>query len=129
MSNPDLIQFMQSQEKTNERLTEAITEIAKGQIELKVVQDEIKIISQTQRETQKEDAIELVALTDTVRNQTANIMELMKKESEVAISNSDYERLKADTHEKRADFNGKVAGWLLAVNVALTVSVVMLLIP
>ena len=78
-------------------------------------------------ETQKEDAIELVALTDTVRNQTANIMELMKKENEEAVRNGDYERLKADTHEKRADFNGKVAGWLLAVNAILCASILIYL--
>ena len=70
-------------------------------------------------ETVRDDAVELAALSDAARNQAANIMEIMKKENEVAVSNSDYERLKADTHEKRADFNGKVAGWLLAVNVSL----------
>ena len=78
MSNPDLIQFMQSQEKTNERLTEAITEIAKGQIELKVVQDEIKIISQTQRETQKE-VVELTRRVD-ANSHTSNDLKEVRKE-------------------------------------------------
>jgi len=78
MSNPDLIQFMQSQEKTNERLTEAITEIAKGQIELKVVQDEIKIISQTQRETQKE-VTELTRRVD-ANSHTSNDLKEVRKE-------------------------------------------------
>ena len=78
MSNPDLIQFMQSQEKTNERLTEAITEIAKGQIELKVVQDEIKIISQTQRETQKE-VVELTRRVDANSHTSNDLIEVRKE--------------------------------------------------
>ena len=78
MSNPDLIQFMQSQEKTNERLTEAITEIAKGQIELKVVQDEIKIISQTQRETQKE-VVELTRRVDANSHTSSDLKEVRKE--------------------------------------------------
>tara|TARA_R100000951_G_scaffold116745_1_gene130374 strand:+ start:1849 stop:2166 length:318 start_codon:yes stop_codon:yes gene_type:complete len=77
-TNPDLVQFMQSQEKTNERLTEAITEIAKGQIELKVVQDEIKIISQSQRDTQKE-IVELTRRVD-ANSHTSNDLKEVRKE-------------------------------------------------
>ncbi len=76
--NPDLVQFMQSQEKTNERLTEAITEIAKGQIELKVVQDEIKIISQSHRDMQKE-VVELTRRVD-ANSHTSNDLKEVRKE-------------------------------------------------
>lgn len=78
MPNTDLAQFMQSQEKTNERLTEAITEIAKGQIELKVVQDEIKIISQSQRDMQKE-VVELTRRVD-ANSHTSNDLKEVRKE-------------------------------------------------
>lgn len=32
---------------------------------------------------------------------------------------SSYEHMKAENNEKRADFNGKIAGWSVAANVAL----------
>jgi len=70
-----------------------------------------------------------LVLAETLR-EDANINKKQALDKlEASLINVSYERLKADTHEKRADFNGKVAGCLMAVNVALAVSVVMLLLP
>tara|TARA_R100000951_G_scaffold115666_2_gene124496 strand:+ start:3914 stop:4225 length:312 start_codon:yes stop_codon:yes gene_type:complete len=44
-----------------------------------------------------------------------------------ASNRANYEQLKAYTHEQRADFNGKVAGCLLATNIALCSSILIYL--
>jgi len=68
-----------------------------------------------------------LVLAKTLEEDAEIKLQQAEKERGVAVSNSDYERLKADTHEKRADFNGKVAGWLLAVNVSLCASILIYL--
>ena len=65
---------------------------------------------------------------DMLKEDANRKFEQAEKGRGVAVSNRDYERLKADTHEKRADFNGKVAGWLLAVNAILCASILIYLV-
>ncbi len=70
-----------------------------------------------------------LALSDTLRNDAVNEMELMRKQRDAAIESNEQHQLMSDTQEARADFNGMIAGWSTFVNVALTVSIVILLLP
>ena len=70
-----------------------------------------------------------LALADTLREDTEIKLQQAEKERKAAIIDTNYLSMQCETQEDRADFNGKVAGWLVAANVALTVSVVMLLLP
>jgi len=68
-----------------------------------------------------------LVLAETLR-EDANINKKQALDKlEASLINVSYERLKADTHEKRADFNGKVAGWLLAMSVTLCSSILIYL--
>lgn len=70
-----------------------------------------------------------LVLSDTLRNDAVNQMKLMKNQRDKAIEHNEQYQLMSDTQESRADFNGMIAGWSTFVNVALTVSVVILLLP
>lgn len=70
-----------------------------------------------------------LVLSDTLRNDAVNQMEIMRKQRDAAIENNEQHQLMSDAQESRADFNGMIAGWSTFVNVALTVSVVILLLP
>ena len=68
-----------------------------------------------------------LVMADMLKEDANRKFEQAEKERGVSVSNRDYERPKADTHEKRADFNGKVAGWLVAVNASLCASILIYL--
>lgn len=68
-----------------------------------------------------------LVLSDTLRNDAVNEMEIMRKQRDVAIENRERCELMSDAQESRADFNGMIAGWLLAVNVSLCASILIYL--
>lgn len=70
-----------------------------------------------------------LVLSDTLRNDAVNEMRLMKNKRDKAIEHNEQYQLMSDAQESRADFNGMIAGWSVFVNAALTVSVVILLLP
>lgn len=70
-----------------------------------------------------------LVLSDTLRNDAVNEMEIMRKQRDAAIENNEQHQLMSDAQESRADFNGIIAGLSTAVSAALALSVVILLLP
>ena len=62
-----------------------------------------------------------LVLSDTLRNDAVNEMRLMKNQRDKAIEHNEQYQLMSDAQESRADFNGMIAGWSVAANVALVV--------
>lgn len=66
-------------------------------------------------------------LADTLKRDAEVKLQQAEKERSVAARDSSYEAVMTREHEKRADFNGKVAGWLLAANAVLCSSILIYL--
>lgn len=60
-----------------------------------------------------------LVLSDTLRNDAVNEMEIMRKQRDVAIENCNLDSVMEEMQEDRADFNGMIAGWSVAANAAL----------